>query len=65
MHALQSALFAGLLFYIVSSPITYTLVDSIFSAVGLKIAVGGKPTGSGLVLHSVVFAVVTYLLMKA
>ncbi len=59
-NKLYSAVFAGLLFYVVSNPITYTLVDSLLP---LRTAVNGKPTGVGLVVHSVVFAAVTLLLM--
>ena len=55
-----SAAFAGLLFYVISNPMTYTIVDSVLP---LKTAVNGKPTGVGLVVHSVVFAAVTLLLM--
>jgi len=61
---LQAAAFAGLLFYVVSNPITYTIVDSLVSSVvGVKISQNGKPTGVGLVVHSLVFAVVTFALM--
>ena len=61
---IQIAAFAGLLFYIVSNPITYTIVDSVFAMIGLKTAFGGKPNGSGLLIHSVVYAVIVYFLMK-
>ena len=61
---LQISLFAGLLFYVVANPVTYEIVNALFSAVGLRIAVSGKPTGTGLLLHSIVYAAVTYLLMQ-
>lgn len=61
LKQLQIAAFAGLLFYVLSNPITYTLVDSFVPG---KLAENGKPTGTGLVVHSVVFAAVTFLLMK-
>ncbi len=57
---LKAAAFAGLLFYVISNPITYTIVDSVLP---LKLANNGKPTGLGLVVHSVVFALVTFGLM--
>jgi hypothetical protein len=61
---LKAAAFAGLLFYVVSNPITYTIVDSVVTSIlPLKVASNGKPTGAGLVLHSVVFAAVTFVLM--
>lgn len=61
----QISLFAGLLFYVISNPVTYTLVNSLLSRVGIPIAISGKPTGTGLIVHSLVYAAVTYLLMKA
>lgn len=61
---LQLAAFAGLLFYVISNPITYSIVNGILSKVGIPIAFEGKPNGGGLILHSVIFAVVTYVLMK-
>lgn len=62
---LQIAAFSGLLFYIISNPVTYEIVNALFSRIGLPVSVSGKPTGAGLVVHSVVFAAVTYLLMRA
>jgi len=61
---IQIAAFAGLLFYVVSNPITYEIVNGIFSRFGVPIAINGKPNGSGLIFHSIVFAVITYVLMK-
>jgi len=57
---IQIALFAGLLFYVLSNPVTYTVLDSV---AGFKLAVNGKPTGLGLLLHSLAFAGITYALM--
>lgn len=62
-NKLYIAAFTGLLFYVIANPITYTLVDSVFRAVGLEIAISGKPTGVGLVIHSIVFAAIAYILM--
>ena len=53
---------AALLFIIISSPVLYTFVQSIFGRL-FTVAVKGCPTVAGLVLHSVVFAIVTYLFM--
>ena len=61
---IQIAAFSGLLFYVVSNPITYEIVNGIFSRFGVPIAINGKPNGSGLVFHSFVFALITYILMK-
>jgi len=53
---------AALLFLIVSSPVMYNLVQMIFGGL-FTVAVKGCPTVSGLLLHTVVFALLTYLLM--
>jgi len=74
MSKLKAALTAGVLFFIVSSPATYKLVDSLVgSTVGavapglmhyFRIAESGCPTTYGLLVHSAVFAAVVYYLMK-
>jgi hypothetical protein len=69
---LKHAFMLGLLFFVVSSPYTYKLVDRVVapvveavlpsSAALFKIAEGGCPTTYGLLVHSAVFALVAYLL---
>ena len=69
----KHSLTLALLFFVVSSPYTYKLVDSLVGhAVGslfpsvaslFKIAEGGCPTTYGLAVHSAVFAVVSYYLL--
>lgn len=66
----QHALALALLFFVVSSPFTYKLVDSLVGGLvsstvpqlyhTLKVAEGGSPTTYGLFLHSVVFGLVAY-----
>jgi hypothetical protein len=75
MSRVKAALTAGLLFFVVSSPMLYKLVDqAVGGVVGsvapgfvhmLRVAEGGCPTTYGLVLHAAVFAAVVYYLMKA
>lgn len=60
---IQIAAFSALLFYVIANPITYSIVDALLSNIGIKVAINGKPTGAGLVLHSIVFGAVSYLLM--
>jgi hypothetical protein len=72
---LKAALTAALLFFVVSSPMLYKVVDKVVgSVVGavspgllhvLRVAEGGCPTTYGLALHSTVFGLVVYFLMKA
>jgi len=61
----QSAtLQAVLLFYIISNPMTYRLVDSILGGVVGRISdISGCPTALGLIVHSIVFGAVVYSLM--
>jgi hypothetical protein len=70
MKKVQYSALAALLYYIVSNPITYSVVDSIVSAVVgpntiFKVAEAGCPTGYGLLVHSAVFFLVVLALMHA
>ena len=66
----QAALMAALLFFVVSSPFTYRLVDGVvgnlLGAIApqfttlFKIAEAGCPTNYGLLVHSAVFGLVAY-----
>lgn len=70
---MQAALTAALLFYVVSSPFTYRLVDQVVGGIVgaivpqftsmLKVAEGGCPTNYGLMLHAAVYGLVSYYLM--
>jgi hypothetical protein len=58
---LKGALVAGLIFFILSNPMTYKAVDSVVGgALGHIASSGGCPTTWGLVVHSVAFATATY-----
>jgi hypothetical protein len=71
---LRHALALGALFYVVSSPFTYRMVDNVVgrflrsvlpqSAGLFRLAEGSCPTYQGLVVHSLVFALVAYYLMQ-
>ena len=54
-------LLAAVLFYVVSNPATYKLVESLLGRF-FKIAMNGSPTPVGLVVHTAVFAALFYLL---
>ena len=54
-------LLAAVLFYVVSNPATYKLVESLLGRF-FKIATNGSPTPAGLVVHTAVFAALFYLL---
>jgi uncharacterized membrane protein (DUF106 family) len=57
----STAVIAGLLFFVVSSPIVYKLVDKILGRlVGPIASSSGCPTTLGLLVHSAVFAAVVY-----
>jgi hypothetical protein len=65
----------ALLFFVVSSPVTYRLVDQLVGGVAgalvpgvahwFKVAQAGCPTTYGLALHAVVFAVVAHYLVHS
>jgi len=69
----QASIIAALLFFVISSPLTYRLVDSLVGGLMItvipsfaylfKIAQGGCPTTYGLFIHAFVFGIVTYILM--
>ncbi len=58
---LKGALIAGLMFFIISNPMVYKLVDNLLgSMLGRIASPSGCPTNWGLIVHSAVFAVATY-----
>lgn len=71
---LIATLKAGVLFFIVSHPMLYTLVDKLFGKFLellnpryvqlLRIAESGRPTTFGLFIHSCVFMAIVYWMMK-
>jgi hypothetical protein len=70
----QNAAMLAVLFFVLSSPMTYRLVDRLlgglvtavvpqFASV-FKVAEAGCPTQYGLVVHSVVYGLVCYYFVK-
>ena len=58
---LTAALIAGLMFFIISNPMVYKLVDNLVGGLLGNIASpSGCPTTWGLIVHSGVFAAATY-----
>ena len=58
---LTAALIAGVMFFIISNPFVYQLVDSLVGQqLGHIASPSGCPTTWGLVVHSCVFAAATY-----
>lgn len=58
---LKGALIAGIMFFIISNPIVYKIVDGLIGGLLGNIASpGGCPTTWGLIVHSAVFAAATY-----
>lgn len=59
------SILAGLLFLLFASPFMFTLTNKLLSPVGLTTSSSdGCPTVAGLIVHSVVYIVVTYALMR-
>ena len=69
---LQHVALYGLIFFLVSSPYTYTMTDRLVQSLVrslapayahyFKISEGGCPTTYGLVVHGVVFSAIVYAL---
>jgi hypothetical protein len=58
---LKGALIAGLIFFILSNPMTYKAVDSVLGGMlGHIASAGGCPTTWGLIVHSAAFAAASY-----
>lgn len=61
---LRITLLSVFIFLLVSAPVTYKLTNSIFGGTAVMCSNGGScPTGFGLVLHTLVFGLITYALM--
>ena len=54
------SIMAGLLFILVSSPVFYGVTNMIFNTTNKN----GNPTWTGIIIHAVIFTIITLLLMK-
>ena len=71
----RASLTAAILFYLISAPFTYELVNNLVNVVVsaispahaslFKISDGGRPTTVGLIVHSIVYGLITYSLMTS
>lgn len=53
---------AAVLFLVIASPFMYNVVQAIFGRL-FTVAVNGCPTIAGLLLHTLVFGLIVYVLM--
>ena len=59
-----TSLICGLLFMIIASPFLFVTVSSITEQFGLKIAsTSGCPNTAGLIVHGMVFALISRMMM--
>lgn len=58
-HIVLYSVQAALLFFIVSSPMVYSFVNKVFA-----VATNGCPTSKGLIVHTIVYGILSYLLVK-
>jgi hypothetical protein len=58
----MASIHAAILFAIIASPATYGLTQGLFGGL-FKVASNGTPTVAGLLLHALVFGLVTYAIM--
>jgi hypothetical protein len=65
----QLALFSGLLFIVIGSPLVYRVVDYLVSVItrrsGYIASADGAPTRAGTVVHGLVVAILTWLYVSA
>lgn len=71
----KASVVAALLFYVISSPFTYRLVDQVVGTIVnaivpqhiyvFKVSEDGSPTNFGLLLHAIVYGTITYHLMNS
>lgn len=54
------SIMAGLLFILISSPVFYGITDMFFNTTNKN----GKPTWIGILIHAIIFTLITWLLMK-
>jgi len=58
------SLWMALIFIIIASPFTFQLTNAVFSPIGLPtVNSNGMPTVSGLIIHAIVFGLLTRLVM--
>ena len=57
------SLMAGVIFFIMSLPITYRLIEKLVGRVGLQVIDGSTPTLVGLIVMAVAFAIVSRIMM--
>lgn len=57
------SLWSALLFLLIASPFMFKLTGTLFSKLGLKTEQNGCPNWWGLVIHTVVFAVLVRVMM--
>lgn len=63
-NLMMAAIFAFFIFFAVSSHLMYSFTDSVFGMVGWDtMNAAGAPTTFGLVLHSLVYALVLSLVL--
>lgn len=60
---LKYSFYSTLVFFLVANPVTFKVVQSLLGRY-VTVAVGGCPTPVGLVLHTVVFFGLLYLIMS-
>ena len=58
------SILSGFLFLVMSSPITYKIMNILTLKAGFDIEIGGCPNFKGLALHSIIFVVVVFVIMQ-
>ena len=53
------SIFSGILFLILTLPMTFRLTNSLFSGLGMPTIIGNTPTMTGIIIHAVVYILIT------
>lgn len=62
-HKWIISLWTALLFLLIASPFMYNITNSLTSTIGFQTSSNGCPNIWGLVIHAIVFAILTRVLM--
>jgi hypothetical protein len=61
----KNSLIASLIFLVVAAPMTYTMVNKLTSMVNIQtVDSNGTPTMTGVIVHAIVFLLLTRLVME-
>ena len=58
-----ASIMAAALFFVIASPVMYGIVNGVLGSIVRIVGSNGAPTIAGLILHSIVYGLLSYALM--